>query len=588
MRPALTLMPAKIPATIIDEIFQSWLCGVFRHPNAIKHGVSDATVSNVVAERRRRHGPELMDHLRALSLSMSRSGLSFWECAVGPRIAMILRNMGAVEEQFEGFIQMFWELYTKAGLAPAQLINEIEELYYFRQTNQIMNRGPVSIPKICEDIKMKQAESKGLDMKCTLIRESISDLLHQKGAIEADLEFDKELKEKLQAKGLQSKAILEVADLAAFVKESGYSIEEVRQRFAHFVELDNACALINDKVQRAGIKHDQLLRDNESLEEVKSKSSQRLRELELLEIKGFGLPEFKMLHNLINEIAEQRGMPTDHNAAVRMFFDDLRINFYNYLNLAKELDQLKLEIRTVKENRNVVINAMNLCQESVKVSELLAHKGFKKEDLERIGSFIVQNFTPSTPTTTTAATITSSAIKSITTNKNSANQNDAPKVVTANEVESRKGLDPSAIHGKSELTQKAKMNRNLPKEGSANGIVDLGTSSSNSNERQLSESTSRDWKKNIPKCEKHENMVNHYPFYGGTPAYRPKTLRAPSIKLRHPRQSSVKKLETNLSATQANERPPVESDNGLQNFSVTSLVDDAVLYPIARQLDARS
>ena len=82
--------------------------------------------------------------------------------------------------------------------------------------------------------------------------------------------------------------------------------------------------------------------------------------------------EIKMLHNLINEIAEQRGMPTDNNAAVRMHFDDLRINFYDYLNLAKELKQLELEIRTVKENRNVVINAMNLCQESVKVSELLS------------------------------------------------------------------------------------------------------------------------------------------------------------------------------------------------------------------------
>ena len=57
-------------------------------------------------------------------------------------------------------------------------------------------------------------------------------------------------------------------------------------------------------------------------------------------------------------------------------------------------------------------------------------------------------------------------------------------LVTANEVESRNGLDPVAIHGKSELTQKAKINRNVLKEGSANGIVDLGTSSSDSNERQ--------------------------------------------------------------------------------------------------------
>ena len=103
-------MPVRIPQTIEYEIFQTWLCGVFRHQNAIMHGVSDATVSNVVAEHRRRHGSELLDHLRALSLSMSKSSLSYWECAVGHRITLILRNMGAGEDQFEEFIRQLWEL----------------------------------------------------------------------------------------------------------------------------------------------------------------------------------------------------------------------------------------------------------------------------------------------------------------------------------------------------------------------------------------------------------------------------------------------------------------------------------------------
>ena len=65
LRRTLTFMPGRIPQTIEYEIFQTWLCGVFRHQNAKMHGVSDATVSNVVAEHRRRHGYQL-DHLRAL------------------------------------------------------------------------------------------------------------------------------------------------------------------------------------------------------------------------------------------------------------------------------------------------------------------------------------------------------------------------------------------------------------------------------------------------------------------------------------------------------------------------------------------
>ena len=95
-------------------------------------------------------------------------------------------------------------------------------------------------------------------------------------------------------------------------------------------------------------KHDELLGDIKYLEEVKSKSSQRIHELELLEMKGFGLSEFKSLHSLINEIAEQRGMPTDHNVAVKMFFEDLRINLYDYLNLAKQKEAVKPGDKEVK------------------------------------------------------------------------------------------------------------------------------------------------------------------------------------------------------------------------------------------------
>jgi hypothetical protein len=201
-------MPAKIPQTIEYEIFQSWLCGVFRHQNAVMHGVSDATVSNVVAERRRRHDSERLEYLRALSLSMSRSSLSFWECAVGHRITLILRNMGTDEDRFEEFIRQVWKMHTKVGLAPDRLVNEIEELHWFRENNQSMNMAGVSIPKICEGIKMKQAEFEVLDSKCNNLKESISDKLHQQAAIEAELKFDNELKEKLKAKRLQIKETL--------------------------------------------------------------------------------------------------------------------------------------------------------------------------------------------------------------------------------------------------------------------------------------------------------------------------------------------------------------------------------------------
>jgi hypothetical protein len=433
-------MPAKIPTSVREEVFQSYLGGLFRHQIAIKHGVSEATVSNVVAEYRLRYGSELIDQLRALSLAMSRSGLSFSECAKGHRIEMVLRNMGADEGQFEEFILKLWELYTKTGLAPNQLVNEINELHYFRECNQSMKRAGVSIPKICADIRMKQNELKSLETNCDNVRAETSDLLHQKAAIEDEIKFNKELKEKLNVKGLQTNELLDTADLAALVKKSGYSIREVKERFVTFSELDRACAIINDKVLKEGIRNDQLKRHNEFLEEKKSKSSQRLRELELLEMKGFGLKEFKMLNYLLDEIAEQTGTSTDSKAAVKAFFDGFNSYFYDYIDLKKKVAELE-------EKRNVLNVSMNLGQDIVEGLELLARKGLKKGDLKTIFRFVVQNCIPSAPRTTvtsrTATTTSLSDVKSGQVGKNIANSKDAENL-RANQAGSVDGAEVSA------------------------------------------------------------------------------------------------------------------------------------------------
>jgi hypothetical protein len=604
--------------------------------------------------------------------------------------------MGADEDRFEKFIRQLWMLHTKVGLAPDRLVNEIEELHWFRDSNQSMNMAGVSIPKICEGIKMKQAEFEVLDTKCNNLKESISDKLHQQAAIEAELKFDNELKEKLKAKRLQIKDILETADLASFVKESGYGIREVTQRFATFSQLDTACNFINHKVLKEGLKHDRLLRENEILEEAKSKSSQRLQELELLEEKGFGLAEFKMLHNLINEIAAQRGLSTEYNAAVKIFFEGLLDHYYDYLDLTKKSEQLKLEIRKLREYKDMIIIALNLSQEIYKSSELLARKGIKKEDRERICNSIVESYVPFNPTTTTTTT---SSIKGNSSNKNFANSNEGVNMVRANEGESQEGLDSAAmldndsekirlaqgterrksvcyarnglkpprsnlVYGGLMLKRNA-LDRNVLKGGASNRINNHDACPRTGNEKQLSESASEDLKQDITKREKYEDMNNPHQLYGGNDqeefygtnildylAYldrKSKTSTSPnhkvglndaysnysqrkvkdvkghsgfgpigkdkresedpivrrnrfachytpdeetipknscetSINPRQPVRPHLKRLETYRSTQQVNKYTHLELGQGWQNFSLSSLVDEAFLYPILRQL----
>jgi hypothetical protein len=267
--------------------------------------------------------------------------------------------------------------------------------------------------------------------------------------------------------------------------------------------LDTACNIINHKVLIEGLKHDQLLRENEILEEAKSKNSQRLQELELLEKKSFGLAEFKMLHNLINEIAAIRGMPTDDNTAVKILFDDLRDHFYDYLNLAKKLQQIKLELRNLCENRDMIITQQ----------------------------------------------LTTSSIKGNSSNKNFANSNEAVNTVRANEGKSQEGLDSAAMFDndseKIRLTQGTErkksvcnarnglkpprsnlvygglmhkrdaLDRNVLKGGASNRINNQGAFPRTGNEKQLSESASEDLKQDTPERKKHEDITNPHQLYGG-------------------------------------------------------------------------
>lgn len=111
----------------------------------------------------------------------------------------------------------------------------------------------------------------------------------QKATLEAEMGLTKELKDKLEAEGIQNDDILKYVHLGLIVKRSSYSVQEVTERLSAFSELEVASATMNNKIVHAGIKHDWLLRENASLEDHIHKNTQIIRELDFLKNKGFGL-----------------------------------------------------------------------------------------------------------------------------------------------------------------------------------------------------------------------------------------------------------------------------------------------------------
>ena len=52
------------------------------------------------------------ERVRALGVAISKSGISIQECAQGHRVAMIMKNLGIAEDDYEDFISKLWRWYV--------------------------------------------------------------------------------------------------------------------------------------------------------------------------------------------------------------------------------------------------------------------------------------------------------------------------------------------------------------------------------------------------------------------------------------------------------------------------------------------
>ncbi len=152
--------------------------------------------------------------------------------------------------------------------------------------------------------------------------------------------------------------------------------------------------LQNFKVLQATARNDDLVRRNAAIEELLSKNSQKVRELESLKDGGLGLSELKQLHNLIEEISREAGMPTEHNAAVKKFFKDLEEHYDDYLNLGKKVAESKSELRKLSEALDLASLGLKITPEIVKMIQSLVRAGIKKDDIEHISRMIIENRLP--------------------------------------------------------------------------------------------------------------------------------------------------------------------------------------------------
>jgi hypothetical protein len=345
-------MPASIPAETRESVVQSWLCGLSRRPNARRHNVSEGSVDNFVMGWKHLRGPDgEYERLRALAVAISKSGLSVQDCAQGHRIILIMKNIGVSEDDYHTFISKLSKRYVASGLSPDILVEQINQLDFFLENNQDHIGITTTLSQLLAIFKSKLDEIRDSELKKQDLERTIRELYTEKETVEAELNWDSELKEKLNKNGFKKVDVPKFVNAALLMKARAYNIFDIMERFSKFEEIDDACFSVQRKNVDLEQRHDQLLMENQDLEVRISENSLKFRELDSLKALGFGLAEFRKLRDIITEVGEERELIG--NDAVKNFFQDLEDYYYDYRRLRASVSKLKDEKAQMRAENNL-------------------------------------------------------------------------------------------------------------------------------------------------------------------------------------------------------------------------------------------
>jgi hypothetical protein len=342
-------MGIHIPENMRQTVIRLWLEGKSRKHIGLISGVSEGTVSNIIAEWRQKRGEEDAEALRELGISMKRTGIDAAQCAQGFRILSIMRKLGINENQFKFFINEVYEYCQRFGLTAENIASNLLAV--------IKLSKDIPLAKLSEHIEEKKNEK-------THLEEDIKTLKENKEALEMEISAAKDLRDAaLENERITTAEIREYSNLKAELRRYGLTIEEDIPKFVQVIhgikryeyDVDKVLSDYSDeqiKQIKLGRFSDQVKRLEDTKIKLQSECSflneqvdlhrQMLYVYQELKSMGLGLRELKIIYNTIKETASENNI-IDYREAVNKFFEFLeqRYDIKLRLRLLEEKQQQK-------------------------------------------------------------------------------------------------------------------------------------------------------------------------------------------------------------------------------------------------------
>jgi len=379
------------------SVIDAWLSGESRNDIAIKHNIGSGTVYNIVQEWTNEIGDgQLANRLRELGIKLKKNGLTVSDCAKGLRMLMILKKYGIKDDESQEKVPYFLkEIYAKCQevrLTAQQVFDYISDILKFS--------SDIAITQIPHYIKKRTEEKKILERQIPELSEKIDKLKETKEEIEQEIQGQRHIQETISknytmftmAKNQLKKYGVEIDNINHFVNcvigisKEGANPVQILAKIAEFEKLEEDSKYYKLEVNSM---REELSRLNQDINIQKNKLSYVKIKVDIineLEKRGFGIPELRILINIINEIGLEHKQ--DFDEIKKEFFEDVEKNYEEVIGSRKQIDRLKKDLKILEEQTMKEREKYNSYPKVIESIRRLAGSRISEEDIVNIDKIL--------------------------------------------------------------------------------------------------------------------------------------------------------------------------------------------------------
>jgi hypothetical protein len=351
-------MPAKLPESLRLSVIQQWLAGHQRDKIAFDNGISAGAVTNIVDGWRMSLGSYAADELRDLAVTLKKIGTSPAQCAVGFRVATMLRRFGVQEDKFESFVSdIHNRCCNELGLTPECIgfyIANLAEISHTVPISQIPNYISQKLEekkRIEEQIQELEGKMKELQTKKSELERFNTSALENYRITQEKLRWYSDIKEELEKKyGIP---VYDISKLGAIVNDVrnlfGYDVKKVVHALSNLQSLKNECEKYQAWIAGARSQYYSLDKQCSDLQGCVDSCNQSLDVYGQLYDMEFGLKQLKLLWRTIVEIAYANNISKED--AGKKFFKDIEEHYDDKLGFESKIHGLQEEIDNLNQRK---------------------------------------------------------------------------------------------------------------------------------------------------------------------------------------------------------------------------------------------